>query len=539
MSPAPRSGTSPRTPTVSKKAAIASVIVTALRSGEPVKIEAILERLDLPKSERVDPAVMQALTAGLANSEPSALDPLYDAFLSAGGGTEKKSEAPALPQAQAELVKELVLRTTPESSPGDRFRAALILANASHAEGFEALLRDLPELTTAQKTAIVEHLYEPSISAALPVLEQLIRDPIPEVRSAAASSALSNDDAPAFAGLVFQELARPGTPLKAHEIYSYRFESIVRSQSLAAFVRNWCVSVLTSKDADTSLKVLATIGLRNTPAASAIRTLKELTTSPDPILRRAAWHALLTLRPNEIRNASETLLADNEAFVRVVFPLSLSAADSKWSHHFSSLQIIPDSRWSGNSQKPRLNETLRKQLETLATQDPSKLVRFEASFTLLTHGAKIDIDEFAALIPQLPKETNARERITEWLSENAARATPGLRPLLAIIDAAQIKPKVMKQLNERINPTRAEGFATFSALAETSNAPPDADTGSLLTAEEKPAAPAERESLEVVYFYKPGCAECAHVKQFLDAIQPDFPQLKLREHNMMQADGTC
>ena len=516
----------------------ASILVTALRSGQPEKVEAILERLDLPKSKRVDRAILETLGNGLAGSEPTALDALYNAFLQPGSDTIKQAEIPTLPLAQQELVRELILRTTPQTPVGDRFRAALNLAKASHSEGFTVLLRDLPSLTTAQKTAIGETLYEPSIREALPLLAALLRDPLPEVRASAASCALSNDKSPAFLELVLSELKRPGSPLQPHETYDYHFESIFRSKKLATPLRNWGVAVLQSPDAGTPLKVLATVGLRNIPATAVIEEIEKCTSSPDPLLRRAAWHTLFTLRPASISTSAERVMADHEAFVRVVLPQILQTGDEKfWNHHFSDVQVLRDHRWTYNQKQVRVSDSLKKQLGQLATQDPSPLVRFESAFTLLSQGGVIDIADFAAQVPQLPKETMARERITSWLAENAARATPGLSPLLAIIDPSKIKPQQMKQLNERISPAKGEGFATFSALAQVTP-PADVKSGGLLAAETKSTEPAKRSSLDIVYFFKPGCPECHRAKQYLEAIQGDFPLLKIHEHNLLESAGT-
>ena len=147
------------------------------------------------------------------------------------------------------------------------------------------------------------------------------------------------------------------------------------------------------------------------------------------------------------------------------------------------------------------------------------------------------IDAFVALVPQLPKEVEAKNRISRWLSDNAKRATPGLNPLLTVIDPARIDADEMKILNERIQPVKAEGFATFASLAKAAVVDPTKGTP-LLTELPEEKSPASRESLEAVYFYKPGCPECSRAKQYFKAVQDEFPLLKLREHNILEASGT-
>lgn len=514
----------------------ATLLVKALRSGVPAKAEAVLEHLDLPKSEHIDPEIIKALDAGLASSEPTALDPLYDAFLKVGISADTSPIVPTMPHAQEELVSELILRLTPETSPGERFRAATVLAAANHPQGFPALLRELPDLTTAQKTSLAHAINEPSVREALPLLAAMMRDPVAEVRSSAAEAAFSNEKSSAFTNLVFTELLRPNTPLRAAEVYGYRFESAVKSGKLRNLVRSFGTAALASPDADIPLRILATVALRDLPSAEIASALETATKSPDSLLRRAAWHALFKVRPAFLRENAATVAADPEAFVRLVLPQTLTGTEPHWSHHFSNLEIADDSRWSYDEKKNRPDETLRTQLDKLAASDPSPLVRFESAFALLTQGFPIDLENFVALVPELPKETAVRERVSEWLSDNAKRATPGLSPLLAIIDPTRIDADEMKILNERLTPKKREGFATFASLAQTATAPIDAPL--LTAAPEDDGKPVARESLEVVYFFKPGCPECSRAKEYLQAVQQDFPLLNVHEHNILEASGT-
>ncbi len=518
-----------------KQARNQSLVVAALRSGQREKAEAVMERLTLPKSEIVDPKVMKTLDAGLTRSESTALDGLYDALLLPGQSTDRIAARPPLHQALEELVKELKLRTSRETALAERFRAALILAKASYAEGYNSLTADLPTLTTGQKTTIAQNLDEPSLHEALPLLTELLRDPIPEVRSGAAAAALSNENAPVLASLVLKELARPDARLQATEVYSYQFESAARSPKMKRQIRDFAISTLESADSPVPMRILATICLRDSPSPAAFRELEKQKTSPDPLVRRATWHTLIQLRPTELRTAAESIMADPQAFVRVVLPQSLGAATANWSHHFSDAIVVRDMHWSYRSTKPAFSDTQKALLEKLAIRDPSPLVRFEAAFSLLTRNVVIDIDAFATLVPRLPKEVEAKGRITNWLSENADRATPGLKPLLALIDPKRIGPEPMKKLNARINTKTKEGFATFASLARASDKP--AET-SLLTDAPVAKPNTERTSLEVIYFYKPGCPECSRAKEYLKQLQSDFSKMKVTEHNILEASGT-
>ena len=418
-----------------KTSQAASAIVTALRSNNPEKTEAILERLNLPVSGSTDSRLLQSLNTPIKTGETTALDPLYDAFLGPGSNREVTAPTPRIPAAQAELIRELTRFLTPESPPGQRFRAALNLAKAGQAAGYTTLLRDLPSFTTAQKIDVCQDLHRPSKHEALELLGKLLHDPVAEVRTAAAYSALYEEKARALIQLVLDEVAKPGSLIQPHEIYGSHLESAIRDSSNTALFRSWSLAVLNSPDASTPLRVLATITASHSPNAALLAALKKTAASPDPLLRRAAWHALLFSHPADIPNSAAAIAADKEAFVRETLPVCCVAQNSSghWLHRFSDAHAASDSRWSYNESKLRLTDDTRTVLLGMAAHDPSPLVRFEADFTLLSHGVNIDLNAMLALLPQLSKETYAPRRIANWLEANAARATPALSPLLAIV----------------------------------------------------------------------------------------------------------
>ena len=513
----------------------ATVILTALRTNNREKTEAILERLELPPSGKLDPQLMQ----DLANhtGEPTALDPLYEAFLGPGNGRDTRA-APALPAAHLELLRELARFTTAESTPGIRFRAALNLARAGQVAGYTVLLDELPTLTTARKIEVCEALGKPGKREALGLLGKLLGDPVSEVRAAAAHCALAEEKARALIQSVLDELAKPGARLQPQEVYGYSLESAVRRQSNDLMFHTWCVAVLNAPDPPVPSCVLATIVARHAPNSAVLAALKKHTTSANAIVRRAAWHALLSARPGELTNQAAAIAADPEAFVREVLPVCASPSRSnRWMHRFTDSQAVADDSWSYHSNKPHLGEAVRTILLGMASHDPAPRVRFEAAFTLLGYGAAIDLNNLLALLPQLPPECEAPRRIANWLDENAARATPALAPLLAVVPPKAISAEKMKILLARIQPKQQQGFATFASLAAAATtAPPKSQP--LLAADTSPHAPVKRQSLEVIYFYKPGCPECVKAKRELDRLAADFPQLKVAEHNILESSGT-
>ena len=525
-----------------KNNAYASIIVAALRENVPAKTAAILERLRLPErsSNRLDPALLQALATTTQLNEPTALDPLYNAFLlpgkdaAAAAAAPGVAAAPKIPAAQAELLKELVRFTTPETAPELRFTAACNLAKAGNPVGFTVLLESLPTLTTAQKIFACESLSEPSAKDAIAFLAPLLRDPVSEIRKAAAECALSNEKAKALISLVLKELATPETPLQPHEVYGYEFENAVRENP--TLFHPWCLTQLESPTATPAQRILALLASRTSNNPKLLAATRNLTTASDANLRRAAWHTLLSMRPGELVASAPAIANDEAAFVRAVLPDRAADTDNQWLHQFSDVIAVSDNYSDYNRRPPRVDASVQALLKRLAQQDPAPLVRFEASFALMTQGVTIDMEAFATAVARQPKNSMVGYRLSRWLETNASRATPALRPLFAVVDTSRIDASKLQLLNKRIAPPQAKGFATFASLAEQA-AKPAADEAPLLAAE-PPAEPVARNSLDLVMFYKPGCPECAKVKQAVATLKQDFPLLSVAEYNILEPAGT-
>ncbi len=507
----------------------ASIIADALRSEKPEKLEAVLTHLSLPSGK------FRNFHSGPETSSfrggPTTLDPLYDAFLLPGS---ENPSAPSVPNALSAIIGELLRLSSPGAPPTQRYQAALHLAGASLSEGFAILLEELPTYTTAQKIRVSESLREPSNPDSIPLLTALLSDPVSEVRSAAAEAILSNETGRVFHELLFSTLARPSSPLEPHETYGYRFESIVRSRQATSGLRDWSLDVLQAEASPPALRVLALIALRGSTPSTSLEIVRQHTTAADALVRRAAWHTLLILRPAELSTAAEAITGDHHAFVRIVLPSALHQSSREWQHRFSDIHVLHDSRWIINETTSRLTRENQTILHRLATHDPSPAVRFESAFTLLSHGEAIDVDAFVTLVPLLPTDHRAADRITQWMWKNAPRLTPALSPLLAVVNPARLGGSQLEIIKYRLQPSKENSFATFASLASGTTEP----SGKLLASEPENEPPAERTSVEVVYFYKAGCPECIRAKEYLESIRQDFPLLSLHEHNILDTTGT-
>jgi HEAT repeat protein/cytochrome c biogenesis protein CcdA len=512
---------------------VASALVAALRSGSPEKRAASLDRLDLPEVEgSIDPRLLKAM-ARVDSGEKTALDPIYDDLLEAAG--ELPAPGPkveVIPGAMGELVKEI--NAIAGANGPDSFRAALCLAKAGDPGGLTILTRRLPALSTAERAAIAGQLYSPSRNEALELLRQLLRDPVEEVRAAAAESALSTSEVPAFLTMVLEELAAPGAVLLPHQVYSYQFESCARQGTRSGELRRWALDVLRGRDSPGPLRVLACIALRQQfPAAATEPVLALAKSSPDRWVRRAAWHALGSAGSAAFRKELAALAADPAPQVRLVLAEVSGRMDGSWQHRFDDTRATADNSWYSERETRRLTPEAQATLEKLAASDPSPEVRFESTFALLSHGRVIDVEAFAALIPRQPAENSASNRIASWMVANSGRLGPGLAPIAAALDTTQIQSDRMQQILSKLAPKGDDGpgFASFAALAAGAETRGEAPQQTVAPEDGEDAPEVERESLKLVYFFRPGCAECEKVSQLLDTVKADFPLLAVERHN--------
>jgi cytochrome c biogenesis protein CcdA len=440
--------------------------------------------------------------------------------------------------------------TKPEVDGELRIPAAAALARGNYTAGFTALTRDYASLDTAHRAGIAEALYEPSVPSALPFLKLLLTDQVDEVRKGAASAALSVDDNPRFTMLVLDELIRPEALLKPHEVYGYRFESQLRN-SVGTRVSKWAEAVLDDSEAPTGRMVLATIIFRKQANATAAKKLEVLAgASESHWVRRAAWYALGKSRPREISRLAEKIAGDTSPFVREVLPALLLRSKDLWVYHFDDLHEDGDHSWSSDEiSYPRISDADEAILRKLAASDPAPQVRFTSLLALLSQGRSINLEELVAIIPVVPKEFHAKYRIKNWVTENIQKLTPDFQPLLTAIGTDDFSTSDLEKIKKRIatgTGSQARAIMTFSELAaslsgksEQVAVPVDDDDADKVASDAsgEKAAPT-RTSLPLVFFYKPGCQECARVREMLDTVRRDFPLLQVEEYNLLDPKGT-
>jgi cytochrome c biogenesis protein CcdA/HEAT repeat protein len=505
---------------------VQKAVLAAVNGANPARAAAVFDNIYLPRNER-----RQSVGVKRSADSPTALDPLYDAFLVP---LTKSLEASGGEPGVANPVVAAAIRIARDSASPLAWPAAAALADHGWPQAWAPLVRMLPNLKTAQKVQVADVSESPSGPDSVTFYSALLADPVQEVREAAASTLLDHGrEVPAFVSLVLPALTS-GPAISPASLLGYRLNETLRSPAVRKEVQPWALDRLKDAAAAGSLRIFAALVLELAPDPGAVPTLTDLARSGGTVwLRRAAWHALAFQQPDGIVSHLETLRNDPDVPVRLVVPDVYSRAYSRWAYQFDDLQVATKQWYEPVSQK-ELPPAALAALEAMAARDPSLLVRFEAQFALLTHHRPVDLDQFLTLLARQPAESGARWRLTDWLDSAADTAGPGLRPLLAIVDHGRISADNYRKLVSRIGAGSA-GFQTFGDLVK------DAQAASLpqhtAPAPGGAAAPA-RTSLPVIYFHKPGCEECRRARELLTSLRAPFPLLTVIEHNIMEASST-
>ncbi len=522
-----------------KQTAILSIVVSALESGNAAKQDAIINNLDLPRSSMgLDPDLATTPQSLVGQADSTEMDQLYASLLMAAAAAQKDKPAGVhIPKSQSQLID--AVKKVAQSGDSNAFSAAIALAKAGYKEGHQLLLDQYADLTTGEKARLSRSLYSPNTKPALDLLSRLIREPVEEIRNNAITSCFSTESTEAFVAMALEALSEAENDIRPHNFYNYRLESAIREggNSARAFT-TWARQCLKDDKRSAPQQVLAMIILKNT-SSSADRKLmlKAAQSSPDKWVRRAAWHGY----GKGVRSMDEHLqeIADDPSpYVRQVIPNLYSRIDMQWTHHFTDLHIRKDSFWGSSGNNRSLSSKAEEILQAMAKGDPSNEIRFTAMAALMSLGKDIDADALAKLLRNRPKDERASYRMADWMEDNLRRIGPGLAPVAAALDPSEVDADNLKQIISRTNP-KANDFdlTSFTSLAkqaqQSSDAPQQVGNGGAGGPQE-----VERNSLLVIYFYKPGCNECEDTQRMLDLMRRDFPLLELRKLNITETEGT-
>jgi HEAT repeat protein/cytochrome c biogenesis protein CcdA len=527
-----------------------ALLLEALQSNDPVKQDAVLDQLHLPRGFLAGTQSAAAAPPTREAGNPK-IDRLYEALQAA---TPKRAGAPADPGAADEAhaapaqMRAVLTRFLRQGSPRQRLRAAIVLAGEHDEEATRHILSVFDTLSGLDRrlaTGVLSNLGNWPDGPARELALRLLRDPADDVREQAIRAWVDEATVQRVTDLL-AELSRPGSLLKPDDIYDYDLDSAIEGGQANAPITTWSNGVLADAAAPDAHKVLAMVLLSRIDKAGSPAIVK-LIEAKNPWLRRAAYRAL------GLANAQshlDALLRDESAHVRTVLPFLASPQNDGWRHWFDDAHSAQDygasSRTNRISSRPAFGEwagqpkqgggsvtpEIISALERLA-RDPSDLVRFEAQFSLLRLGHPIDPATFAGLAAVQSSESEARSRLGDYLEENFTRLGKAYGVLLPLTQ--HVSPQNMTRMLQHFGLADDKTFTSFAAIAQLAPAAPNATDAAIAPPSEPPAVKTDT-SFRVVFFFKHGCRECERTRDMLNRLAADFPKMTLDERDINDPD---
>ncbi len=474
--------------------------------------------------------------AGLKPAAASA-DDLFAAFSRDSGATDSTSAAaPSSAAADGSmdaLLSEAHAIFMVADDPELTFQAALLLARCGHTNSLPYLQADLTERTVQERINIANSLEGVATTSAPPILRMLLHDPVESVRSAAVSSCLENKASPTFKYSVMEELLRPETPLKPHEIYQHDYLLLreVRQgrdkRSMAEWGRRFV-----NESTNTPTRIFGMVLLETCGGKGDATSLTPFTKSNEPLLRRAAYHALGKLNPAGISNWMNQAAGDTSDSVRMVIPNILNQTMPSWIHFFDEehFETGEDNFTFSHSSHTRVPELPAGAEELLLrlTRDDSPKVRIEAFFSLIANRRSVNLADFVKTIDAFPDRKAIRSRVANFLTSSYESLGKNFGVLFRYLEEEREESKYVERIRQHFGIGAEDEDAV---IVECRTDAPRELAATFLTLTNTPDN-ASTHTLKLISFTSPGCSECARVEQLWPAIMEVFPWLEIQTYNI-------
>ena len=462
-----------------------------------------------------------------ATSAPPAgagMDDLFAAFAETGA----VSGAGVAPGSDPfrDMIGEIEARLQNRKEPEMRFAAALLLCRLGKPKGVSPLKEDFVSRTVAQREAIAQALASVRDPGVLPLVRDLLGDPVETVRRQAVEVCLTQFGKKDGVRMLFDELLRPGSPLKPYETHGYRLNSAAESPLARTRLREGVTRIL-KETKDPNLVVFAlTIGEKVWEKADG-KAIEPLLAADSPWVRRAAYRALAMHDAEAFESALDRAAGDSSEYVRAVIPAAYSRSDGRWLTYYDAEHV--EDEYSSRDRTTRLTEKGKAVLMRL-TSDPAPTVRIEAFFSLVSQRESVDLIALVRAIEMLADREAGARRAAEYLTSNYKTLGPEFRVLVPYLDRSGRDDETGEKVRAHfgVNPDSEEEALLY--LSRT-NAPARLPATFLA---EVPSAPAPRADadLRLIYFTTPGCLDCARTEEMLADLRESFPRLRVETFNL-------
>ncbi|MEM7015281.1 MAG: hypothetical protein AAF585_27810, partial [Verrucomicrobiota bacterium] len=329
------------------------------------------------------------------------------------------------------------------------------------------------------------------------------------------------------------QLFRIRTPLKAWEVDFYDLNDSNETEANKKVMSEWAEKLITGTE-NPVLKRFGVIMAGLAWESDSRQLLEDSFDSDDPLMRRAAFFSLGSNDKSAIDEFAITIAGDPSDKVRAVLPQVISEGGNYWIHYFDEEHYARSYQSRSYSNRAtRHSEDVLRALRQL-TGDTSANVRLESFFALLSAGESPDPAVLEETLNQFADGESLGERIGDYLEDNYAKID---RSNIFLLDYADHDSFSYRQ--EEIY--RHFGYKPKGAdeieLAFLNRDPNAVAALTAPGAEVEPVINVAAPVLKLIYFQTPGCDECAKAKRILTRLSNSFPDLKIEEFNVRNADA--
>lgn len=451
-----------------------------------------------------------------------------------GLGPSRARTPPARMAAGPDPLEEAIRPYADPSQDGrTRFAAALLLAAMGRENQASFLQGSLAERTEDERMRIAQSLRPRLRGEYLPLLGQLVNDPSPNVRVAAAYAAIDRGGGRGL-DLVLSAMERPDGRLHPKEIYGYRVESALRRPEGRRIARDFAQKFIGQTNR-APLRVLGVLLLHKSWRRTDPALVRPLLTDADPWVRRAAYHALGQNDRKSFQEVLKGATEDPSEYVREVVPQTYTRSMTRWVHYFSKDDFEEDySYWSAQGQKPRPQPAELEALKKLAA-DPEPRVRLAGLLALLSNRQPVDLADVVRAAEAVPDRRAVAERIGRYLADNYLALGAEFALLLPYLEEGDqnesMKEKVRRHFEKKTGGVlRAADLPVLAVEGRRVEASFEPEPEGAVT---NATAPGVR----LVFFTSYGCRECENVKAMLPRLREVFPGLQVDVHDIRKASA--
>lgn len=442
-----------------------------------------------------------------------------------------------------------IMRTS--QRPTEQLLAGRILATVGNSEACDFILERYDSIDSEWRDELASKLSNSPFDSISPLLKRLLDDPSEAVRNSTVYSAfaIAAQDKPHFASVVLDTLSEDGSRLAPQDVLVYRFGSALRSRKVVKVVRDWMITTLARDDLSREMQVLGLVALEIVWKTGDDILVQSFIESNDAYIRRAACHALGRGDQAKFLTMVAQIASDESELVRQVVPavfIHPQSQDMNWKNILGegivANDIYNDARSTSFSMRSRQRKSALPE-EALAaikdlTKDTSAKVRVEAFFTLLSYQQPIDLNQFIATINEFPDRKGIANRVEDYLSENFAKLGKEFAALLPIAEQSSYGVSDLEKMRVHFGIDEEDGDAEITFRERPAlDGPVEATFVKTESQSEEIMETLRERPIEVVYFHKTGCSECARVTDILSTMQEAFPMLQIQKHDIEESES--